>query len=99
MPKTTSSDNTYSCLKHDTVMHMANLQIRNFPDALHSTLAKRARSQGVTMSEYVTTLLERDLSRPTTDEWLTAVRKHRQNQPMRQIDMGKLMDEVKGEWE
>lgn len=49
---------------------MSNLQIRGVPAALHEALAERARARGLTMSQYVIQLLERDLGRPTMEDWL-----------------------------
>ena len=38
------------------------LQVRNLPDELHAALQERARSEGMTMSDYVTKVLRRDLA-------------------------------------
>lgn len=46
--------------------------MKNLPDDLHAALAARSKAQGVTMSEYVTRLLRRDLARPALEEWLEA---------------------------
>ena len=48
---------------------MGNLQVKNFPEDLQGELARRARSQGMSMSAYVTAELRRILARPTLDEW------------------------------
>jgi antitoxin FitA len=53
---------------------MGMLQVKNLPEDLHAALADRARREGVSMSEYVTRLLRRDLSRPTMTEWLAEQR-------------------------
>lgn len=53
---------------------MSMLQVKNLPEDLHHALADRARSQGISMSEYVTRLLRRDLSRPSIAEWVASQR-------------------------
>ena len=54
---------------------MTNLQVKNLPDDLHDELRKRAQRQHTTISDLVTQLLRRELSRPSMDEWLAEVRK------------------------
>jgi plasmid stability protein len=49
---------------------MSAIQVKNFPEDLHAKLRERAARQGRSVSGYVTELLARDLSRPTTREWL-----------------------------
>lgn len=41
-----------------------HIQIRDVPEALHKSLKMQAASEGLSMSEYVKRLLERDLRRP-----------------------------------
>ncbi|QOR71746.1 hypothetical protein IM660_05585 [Ruania alkalisoli] len=48
--------------------------IHDLPDELHAALRQRARSEGMTMSDYVSKVLERDLSRPTVAEWVARQR-------------------------
>lgn len=50
-----------------------DLQIRGVPVALRDRLRKRAAGKGVSMSQYVTELLDEDLAFPTIDEWLAEV--------------------------
>ncbi|HEY7179697.1 MAG TPA: hypothetical protein VH305_11010 [Gaiella sp.] len=47
---------------------MGNIQIRNVPPALHRTLKARAAEQGLTLSEYLLGLAEREASHPTPAE-------------------------------
>ena len=54
---------------------MTNLQVKNLPDDLHDKLRERAQRQHTTISDLVTQLLRRELSRPSMDEWLAEVRK------------------------
>ncbi len=44
------------------------LQIRDVPEDVHRTLKSRAAASGVSLSEYVRTVLARTASRPTSDE-------------------------------
>ncbi|UZN02677.1 FitA-like ribbon-helix-helix domain-containing protein [Cellulomonas sp. S1-8] len=74
---------------------MATLQVKHLPDDLHARLADRARRSGTTMSDYVTRLLERDLDRPTVDEWLTA---HPLPASGPQIDVVVALDAVRAEY-
>lgn len=74
---------------------MGMLQVKNLPDELHRKLAERARSQHVSMSEYVTRLLREDLGRPTIEEWLAEA----DSSPTRDIDVVTVLDEVRDELE
>jgi plasmid stability protein len=48
---------------------MATLvQIRDVPEDVHRILKSRAAAGGVSLSEYLRTLLERDAARPTAEE-------------------------------
>ncbi len=44
------------------------VQIRDLPEPVHRVLKARAAASGVSMSEYLRTVLTRDASRPTPDE-------------------------------
>lgn len=46
------------------------LHIRGVPDDVHATLARRAESQGTSLTAYVTEVLEEHCVLPTMDEWL-----------------------------
>ncbi|HYK97300.1 MAG TPA: hypothetical protein VEU77_02805 [Candidatus Acidoferrales bacterium] len=50
-----------------------DLQIRGVPVALRERLRRRASRKGVSMSQYVTDLLDEDLAKPTIKEWLDEV--------------------------
>lgn len=77
-------------------MHMANLQVRNLPEALHAELAERARRKGVSMSDYVTRLLRADFAHPPIETWIEWVR---EQEPREQVDVTGLIDEVRGEYD
>jgi len=74
---------------------MSTLQVKNLPDDVHAALAKRARDESTTMSELVTRLLRRELSRPTFDEW---DRRHPAAGTTRPIDVAHALDEVRVEY-
>lgn len=74
---------------------MATLQVKNLPDELHALLGDRARVEGVTMAEYVTRLLRRELTRPTLEEWLAA---HPAAPSPRPIDVVAALDAVRIEY-
>ena len=59
---------------------MANLQVRNIPDALHERLRRHARENNCTMSATVLTAVERELA---TWEW----RKHLAQRPKTDLDI------------
>jgi len=57
---------------------MANLvQIRDVPDDVHATLKSRAVVSGVSLSEYLRTVLEREASCPTAEELTARIRAQR----------------------
>ena len=74
---------------------MPALQVKNLPADLHALFAARAANDGVTMAEYVTRLLRRDLERPTLTEWLEA---HPASIEPRTIDISATLDEVRVEY-
>ena len=77
-----------ACYRHA----VATLQVKNLPDELHARLRHRADEDGVTLSEYVTRLLRRDLDRPSMRQWL-AERAGRPPRP--DVDVVSLLDEVR----
>ena len=44
------------------------IQVRNVPDKLHREVKRRAKAAGVTLTDYVQRLLEREVGRPPTQE-------------------------------
>ena len=52
-----------------------HVQIRNLPEAKHRKLKARAASRGMTITDYVKNLLDRDLNRPTNAEIVERLRK------------------------
>ena len=49
------------------------VQIRNLSEQTHRKLKARAASEGMTITDYLTALIERDLQKPTIKEWLRMV--------------------------
>jgi len=45
-----------------------HIQIREIPEETHRKLKARAASEGMSMSDYLKRLIERDLKRPNWDE-------------------------------
>lgn len=46
------------------------IQLRDVPEALHSTLKARAAREAMSLSDYLKRELERIAERPTMQEWL-----------------------------
>jgi plasmid stability protein len=46
------------------------IQVKNVPPDLHERLRARARAEGRNLSDYVLDVLARDLTVPSTREWL-----------------------------
>lgn len=51
------------------------IQVRNVPEAMHRRLKARAAMEGVSMSRYVMSVIERALERPSRQEVLAAIRR------------------------
>ena len=49
------------------------VQIRNLPERMHRKLKARAASEGMTITDYLARLIERDLEKPTIKEWFRLV--------------------------
>ncbi|MGE0552118.1 MAG: hypothetical protein AB7R55_01685 [Gemmatimonadales bacterium] len=44
------------------------IQVRNVPEQLHRELARRARAAGQTLTDYIQSILEREVARPPSGE-------------------------------
>lgn len=51
------------------------IQIRNVPDDLHRTLKARAAEQGLSLSDYLLRIAEREAARPTIAELSERIRR------------------------
>ena len=77
---------------------MANLQVKNIPDALHERLRRHARENNCTMSAAVLTAVERELDtwewrkrlaqRPRTDLGIDAAALLREERSLRDRETG-----------
>jgi plasmid stability protein len=65
------------------------IQLKNVPPELHERLRDRARREGRSLSEYALRVLERDLTVPSTREWLERLR---QDEPVRGIAAREIVD-------
>ncbi len=61
-----------------------DLQIRGIPVAMRDKLRRKAQSKGISMSQYLIDLIDREIDTVPLDEWLAMVRK---NPP---VDLGGL---------
>lgn len=52
---------------------MSHIQLKNVPDTVYAELRERARTDNVTIRDYVLRLIERDQSRPSKADWLRRV--------------------------
>ena len=50
------------------------IQVRNVPDALHRELVRRAEARGMSLTAYVQSILEREISRMPLDEVVDRLR-------------------------
>lgn len=50
-----------------------NLHVRDVPDELHDVLVKRAGAAGMSLRQYVVSVLAGHVAMPTLDEWLADV--------------------------
>jgi plasmid stability protein len=49
---------------------MANITLKAVPEDLHAELKRRAAAAGTSVRGYVLDLIQRDLDRPSPQEWL-----------------------------
>jgi plasmid stability protein len=59
----------------DNVPGMVMIQMRNVPEDLHRKLKVRAAEKGLTLSDYLIQMAERDVSRPTIEELSERIRR------------------------
>jgi len=78
---------------------MAILQVKSMPDELYASLGQRARSEGVSMSEFVIRTLHKELSRPSNAEWVERARRLYAPEDIRPIDVVTLIGEVRTEYD
>lgn len=71
------------------------VQIRNVPDDLHRKLKTRAAAQGLSLSEYLLRMAEREVGRPTIVELTERIRQ-RSSGPL-QIDSAAVVRALRDE--
>lgn len=49
---------------------MSAIQVKNVPEELHDALRRRASDEGIGISDYILSVLRRDLALPGRREWL-----------------------------
>lgn len=68
---------------------MSAIQVRDVPPALHRRLRERAAADRLSLSEYVLKLLERDVGKLSTREWLASLA---DREPVRDVDVAGALD-------
>lgn len=63
----------WACYRHA----VSHLQVKNVPEPIYAALRQRAASEGTTIRDYVLGLVERELARPSTREWLADLARSR----------------------
>ncbi|MPZ54787.1 MAG: ribbon-helix-helix protein, CopG family [Acidimicrobiia bacterium] len=76
---------------------MATLQVKRVPEELHAAVKERAAAEGITVSELILRTLRRVVERPPIHNWLEEVGADRAGRAPKNIDIEKLMDEVRDE--
>jgi antitoxin FitA len=61
----------------DSVGNMAMIQLRHVPEDLHRKLKVRAAEKGLTLSDYLIQMAEREASYPTIEELSERIRRRR----------------------
>lgn len=78
---------------------MPNLQVKNIPEPTYAALRRRASSEGTTIRGLVMGLVERELSQPSTREWLDDLARNRPTVHLRQADVQDVIDAGRDEIE
>ncbi len=78
---------------------MSALQVKNFPDELHTKLRKRAAREGRSVSGYVLAVLTEDLERPDWDEWFATLNTREPVAGITREDVSASIDEARSERE
>ena len=73
-PSSAPVDMCGTCAHADDMSKM--IQIRNVPDSLHRELKSRAALAGMSLSEYLTSELQRIVQKPSKADWFRRLREH-----------------------
>jgi hypothetical protein len=52
-------------------MAMGAIQVKHVPERLHEVVRQRAAEEGMSVGEYVLSLIRRDLATPSQQQWPT----------------------------
>ena len=77
------------------IRDMGSLQVKDFPDDLNAQLVERAKAERVTLSEFVTRTLRKELSGSSLDTWIASIRQR--DATPHDIDSAAIIDAVRGE--
>ena len=72
---------------------MPAIQVRDVPPDLHDKLRQRAAQERVTLSTFVLRLLEREVDRPSTGQWLAGLA---DREPVGDADVRTAVAEARG---
>jgi hypothetical protein len=50
------------------------IQVRNVPDRLHKELVRRSKAKGMTLSDFIEEILEREIALPPAEEVFARIR-------------------------
>lgn len=79
---------------------MANLQVKNVPDALYDAMKARALEERTTISELVLRTMTTEPERPSLRRWVSEQRAFDVGRDRRpDVDVQGLMDDVRGEFD
>ena len=79
----------------DNVLSMGMIQIRNVPEDLHRRLKARAAEQGLTLSDYLLRMAEREAELPTFAELSERIR--RRGRPRSRKSSAEIIRELREE--
>jgi post-segregation antitoxin (ccd killing protein) len=78
---------------------MATLQVKHLSDDLHDAVATQARTEGLTISQFVTRTLEREIQRLSVTDWIRHVQGRIGDRDCRPIDAVAALAEARSEYD
>lgn len=81
-----------ACKTHATISSMSAIQVKKVPPELHERLRARARREGRSLGDYVLGVLERDVAKPSTREWLERIG---EDEPVTSISSQDIVDLIR----
>jgi len=75
-----------------TFLIVPAIQVRDVPHHLHERLRRKAEAEHVSLSGYVLRVLERDVGRASTGEWLASLERR---EPVREVNVTAALDEIR----